>query len=267
MDTEFYTMFTVGLESHIGQRVKRDCAVSIEIVVELQSMAERMDREEVMVRDDVERMYEVVEWASYFLCAFHHSLRGWEMMKAIISQLQHQIIDEDEALISGTVSHLWAYHCMEGSRVLVVTPIHNLCMISGTTALGLQLVKLVKRLLECMERIPPKSDWLFQTRSDVPKSMTDFDDIFYESLLEIQKKRNNIIDEEIDVIDGYHLARSFRRGASTTRAQLAEVLETTVNWVNLWGTGMEILVKGPMRVIYSERKLMLSHFLKFSGAL
>jgi hypothetical protein len=97
--------------------------------------------------------------------------------------------------------------------------------------------------------------------------MTDFDDIFYESLLEIQKKRKDIIDKEIDVIDDYHLVRSFRGRGATTGAQLAEVPETIVNRVNRWGTGMEILVKGPMRVIYSERKLMLSHFLKFSGAL
>jgi hypothetical protein len=117
-----------------------------------------------------------------------------------------------------------------------------------------------------MDTIVPKSDWLFQTRTGARKSMSDFDAVFYESLLEIQKKRKDIIDEEIDVLDDCRLARSFRRGA-TTRAQLAEVPESIVNWVNRWGTGTEILVKGPMGVIYTERKLMISHFLKFSGAL
>jgi hypothetical protein len=263
-DTEFYTMFTIGLESRIGQRVKRDCAVSVELVVELQKMVEK-DWEEAVLENDMEKMYDVAEWATYFLCTFCHSLRGWETMKAIISQLRTQIIDEDEALVRGTVSHLGLplygrfKSCGNSNSQL-------LCMIAGVTASGLQPVKWVSRLLECMDTIIPKSDWLFQTRTGARKAMSDFDDVFYESLLEIQKKRKDIIDEEIDVLDDYHLARSFRRGA-TTRAQLAEVPESIVNWVNRWGTGTEILVKGPMRVIYTERKLMISHFLKFSGAL
>jgi hypothetical protein len=42
---------------------------------------------------------------------------------------------------------------------------------------------------------------------------------------------------------------------------------TVIDWVNRWGTGTKVLVKGPMRVIYSEKKLMLSQFLKLSRAL
>ena len=61
-------------------------------------------------------------------------------------------------------------------------------------------------------------------------------------------------------------ARSFRRGA-TTRAQLADVPSSVIEWINRWGTGTEVLVKGPMRIIYSERRLMMEHFLKFSRAL
>jgi hypothetical protein len=141
-----------------------------------------------------------------------------------------------------------------------------LCMIAGTTASGLEPLKWVTRLFECMENRPPKLDWLFQSEDGSCKSMSDFDERFYEGLLEIQRTRKDIIADEIDVVDDYHLARLFRRGA-TTRAQLAEVPESIVNCVNRWGTGTEILVKGPMRVIYSKRKLMLSHFLRFSGAL
>jgi hypothetical protein len=65
-DTEFYTMFTIGLESRIGQRVKRDCDVSIELVVELQTMVEK-DWEEAVLENDMEKMYDVAEWATYFL--------------------------------------------------------------------------------------------------------------------------------------------------------------------------------------------------------
>jgi hypothetical protein len=96
--------------------------------------------------------------------------------------------------------------------------------------------------------------------------MTDFNNQFYDALLEIQMRSPNLIPADLDVLDAYFLARSFRRGA-TTRAQLAGVSGPIIDWVNRWGTGQEILVKGPMRIIYSERKLMLDHFLTFSRAL
>jgi hypothetical protein len=97
-------------------------------------------------------------------------------------------------------------------------------------------------------------------------SMSEFDEQFYDALLDIQRRRPEVIEEDCDIYNDFHLARSFRRGA-TTRAQLADVPATIVEWVNRWGTGTQALVKGPMIVIYSERRLMLDYFLRFSRAL
>ena len=96
--------------------------------------------------------------------------------------------------------------------------------------------------------------------------MSDFDKRFYDYLSDIQSRRKDLIGEDVDIADVYFLARSLRRGA-TTRAQLAGVPEPDISWVNRWGTGLECTVKGPMRVIYTERALMLDSFLKFSRAL
>jgi hypothetical protein len=80
-----------------------------------------------------------------------------------------------------------------------------------------------------------------------------------------EKKRNDIIVEAVDVVDDYHLARSFRRGVMMG-AQLAGVPENIVNWVNYWGTERGILVKGPipLRLIYLSgilRKLPVVKYL------
>jgi hypothetical protein len=64
-DSEFYTLFTKGLESRIGQGVKRDMAVSIELMVELQSMAED-DWNEAVARGDAERQLATTQWACFF---------------------------------------------------------------------------------------------------------------------------------------------------------------------------------------------------------
>jgi hypothetical protein len=95
-DSEFYTLFTKVLEARVGQRVKRDRALSIEIIVEMQKMSEA-EWKEAGVTSDEAKQRSIAEWAVYFLCTFCRSLRGWGGVKAIISMLRTQIVDEEEA--------------------------------------------------------------------------------------------------------------------------------------------------------------------------
>jgi hypothetical protein len=60
-DSEFFTLFLKGFESRVGQRVKRDRAVSIEIVVELQRMSEERWKEAV-AGSNKQTSREVAEW-------------------------------------------------------------------------------------------------------------------------------------------------------------------------------------------------------------
>lgn len=96
--------------------------------------------------------------------------------------------------------------------------------------------------------------------------MSDFYDLFYTGLLEVQSRRPELFEKNVEILEDYHIARSFRRGAAT-RAQVAGVSSSLIDWVNRRGTGTEVLVKGPMRVTYSERKQMLDYFLEFSRVL
>jgi hypothetical protein len=45
--------------------------------------------------------------------------------------------------------------------------------------------------------------------------MTSFNDIFYDAMLDIQRRLPELIKTEADVLDDFHLARSFRRGTTT----------------------------------------------------
>jgi hypothetical protein len=240
--------------------------VSIEIVVELQRMSDERWKEAV-AGSNKQTSREVAEWTCYFLCTFCHSLRGWETVKAVVSHLRSQIVNDEEAVRLGTVAHmglpLYGRFKSCGNSIS-----HLLCMIAAESASGLKPLLWTVRLLKILDEIGPKSDWLFQ--NDDPggsrRSMNSFNDVFYDALLDIQRRMPELIEEEADVLDDFQLARPFRRGV-TTRAQLADVPPGVVEWTNRWGTGTEVLVKGPMRIIYSERKLMLNHFLRFSRAL
>jgi hypothetical protein len=76
-DSEFYTLFTKGLEARVGQRVKRDRALSVEIIIEMQRISE-VEWEEACVKGDEPKQRLIAEWTFYFLCTFCHSLQGWE---------------------------------------------------------------------------------------------------------------------------------------------------------------------------------------------
>jgi hypothetical protein len=141
-----------------------------------------------------------------------------------------------------------------------------LCFISATTASGLQPLEWTDRLVGILDRVGATSDWLFHTSDAAQRSMSSFEEQFLEQLLEIQALRNSPIDKNLDVIKEYHLAKSFRRGA-TTHAQNQGVSQPDINWINRWGTGKEQVVTGPMLVVYSEKKQMIRTFLRFSRAL
>jgi hypothetical protein len=96
--------------------------------------------------------------------------------------------------------------------------------------------------------------------------MSDFSEIFFATLLDIQGERDDLIAGDIDVLDAYGLARSLRHGA-TTCAQAEQVPQYIIDWVNCWNIGEDFVVHRPMRVVYSERKQMMETFLKFLHAL
>ena len=208
----------------------------------------------------------IAEWGCYYTFSFCHSLRGWETVKATITEFRNQIVDEDRAVELGVPAHI-GLPLFGRFKRCGNSNTHMLCMMAGNTASGLSPLKWSKRLLRVIDEDGgPVSDWLFQRPNGSRKMMNDFADMFYDNLSSIQLARPDLIPANEDVLESYALARSFRRGA-TTRAQIANVPEDVVEWVNRWGTGQEVLVKGSMRVIYSERTQMLDHFLKFSIAL
>jgi hypothetical protein len=240
-------------------------AISVEVMLAFQSFAEE-DLALAQAAYDPIKERHILLWACFFQCAFCHSLRGWEAMKATLTDLREQIVTPQQAAAAGTVSH-FGLPLLGRFKSCGNAQVQLLCMIAGTTASGLQPLHWIQRLLAYYDKFPPITDWLFQTTIGARMSMTDFNEIFYDYLLRAQAmEQPRIIPKDLDVMDVYFLARSFRRGA-TTRAQVAKVPTSDIEWVNRWGNGKELIVKGPMRVIYSERSQMSETFLRFSRAL
>jgi hypothetical protein len=98
-----------------------------------------------------------------------------------------QIVDNNEAGRLEVTSHLGLplygrfKSCGNSSSYL-------LCMIAGNTASGLMPVRWGQRLLEILDRTGVVSDWLFQHEDGWRKKMSDFNEICYDTLYDIQRR-------------------------------------------------------------------------------
>ena len=264
-DAEFFSRFIKGVEARVGQRVKRDMAISIEIMLEFERMTEER-WVDACERGDQSELRQLAEWGSYFSCTFCHSLRGWETVLARLESLRAQIVDESKGRAMGVPAHFGLPLYGRFKRCGNAN-VELLCMIAAETSPGLKPLKWVNRLIGLIDDAGgPRSDWLFQKQDGSRRVMGDFAPIFYDMLRLIQEGGSGLVPDDEEVSESYFLSRSFRRGA-TTRAQVAGVQPSIVEWVNRWGTGKEAVVKGAMRVVYSEKAQMLEHFLTFSRAL
>lgn len=164
--TEFYTLFKKGMEQRVGQRVKRDQALSIDILVDMQGYFEELWTEAEQDNQWTE-MKRLAEGMTYFLLTYCHSLRGWETAKAVLSETRSQIVDgtgsSNETSHIGLVLYGRFKGCGNSNEFL-------LCLMSGTTQSGLFYpLKWLMRLLGEMDRVGPSSDWLFQIQMVVGK--------------------------------------------------------------------------------------------------
>jgi hypothetical protein len=123
-----------------------------------------------------------------------------------------------------------------------------------------------ERLINVLEQKGIKTGWAFQDVHGDQLKMANFEEDFYDRLTRIYQSQPNLFTEGVSILDDFHLARSFRRGA-TTRATAAGVSGTDIDWINRWNIGADASGGGPMRVLYSDRVQLTKVFLRFSLAL
>lgn len=102
--------------------------------------------------------------------------------------------------------------------------------------------------------------------------LEDFEPSIFGKLSEIQNQHPDLIDPRLDIYDDFGLERSFRRGATKTRAQNARVsTKEHIDWIARWGNaakeGKSPYFEGNMMVSYSDTKIMAPTFVRFSRAL
>ena len=261
-DREWHVRFMSGLHSRIGDRRKRDAAISIEQMVAIQRLLETEWLEAVEVKDTGAQR-RIAETACFFLIGYCGSMRGFELPKALLTNLRHTIHLEEGQ--HGHPPHVGIFF-LGRFKARSNAEKKILVFLSAVSVSGLQPGLWVNRLVRTLEMLGILSGWLFQASHGDQRSMSSFSEEFYRVLFAIRDEDSSLFEVTMDIMEDYHLARSLRRGA-TTRATNAGVSQPDIDWINRWNTEGEELIDGPMRVIYSDRKQMLETFLRFSRAL
>ena len=260
-DREWHVRFMSGLHSRIGDRRKRDAAISIEQMSAVQTFLE-VEWRDATERQDVTAQRRIAETACFFLIGYCRSMRGFELPKALLTGLKHGL--HPEAGPHGHRPHagiffLGRFKARSNAEKKI------LVFLAAVTNSGLRPVLWLDRLVKLLEDLEIFSGWLFQDGDGNQRTMSSFSEEFYRILFAIREEDSTLFEPTMDIMEDYHLARSLRRGA-TTRATNAGVSQPDIDWINRWNTEGEEMIDGPMRVIYSDRKQMLETFLRFSQA-
>jgi hypothetical protein len=262
-ETEWFNRFMTGFKARVGERRKQDAAISIEVMKALQTSLEE-DWEEVVVMKDLSLQRRIAEHAAYYLLLYCGSLRGFEGPKANLGYTRKQIVRPGE-INSSTVPHIglaltgrFKARSQHSQTILI--------HIAYETASGLKPGVWTERLFDLLASQGITDGWVFQDADSEQLKMSYFEEDFYDRLGRIYQHQPHLFTEGINITEDFHLARSFRRGA-TTRATAAGVSSEDIDYINRWNIGSDASISGPMRVLYSDKRQLIHAFLRFSLAL
>jgi hypothetical protein len=263
-DSAWFNCFMTGFKARVGERRKQDAAIPIALMVALQLSLEQ-EWAEATIENNQADLRNLAEHGAFYLFLYCGSLRGFEGTKIVLTDLRRQI-----ATPGSTSAILYGAHIglplvgrfkarSQDSRNILIP-------VAYETASKLQPGVWAERLIKTLENEGIRTGWAFQDALHEQLKMSHFEEDFYERLLRIQQLQPDLFPDGINILEDFHLARSFRRGA-TTRATVAGVSGTDIDWINRWNIGADASGSGPMRVLYTDRIQLTKLFLRFSLAL
>jgi hypothetical protein len=263
-DTAWFNAFMSGYHARVGERRKQDAALSIDLMLALQTSLES-DWVAATTSGEKEALRNIAEHGAFYLFLYCGSLRGFEGTKVKLADLRRQIV------APGTPqADLYGAHIglpLTGRFKARSQHIQDILIpIAYETASHLRPGIWAERLVSVLLEENITSGWAFRGSDNEQLRMSYFEEDFYERLHSICNQHPELFTEGIDINEDYHIARSFRRGA-TTRATAAGVSSSDIDYINRWNTGSDISGSGPMRVLYADRTQLTKTYLRFSLAL
>jgi hypothetical protein len=263
-DSPWFVHFMAGARARVGERLTQDAAISIGVMLSMQSMLENEWLAAEAAGDEAAKL-DIAEHAAFFLFLYCGSLRGFEGPKVVLHDLRRQIVAPGTPEAARTPPHV-ALPLSGRFKARSQDQRHILIPVAYETNSGLKPGVWAQRLIASLERAGITTGWLFRTSTGGQQRMSHYEEKFYDLLLRVQQTDPSLFAAGVEVTEDFHLGRSHRRGA-TTRATEAGVAKEDIEWINRWNIGVEQAGSVPMAVLYSDRSQMMATFLRFSTAL
>jgi len=243
LESEWYERFAKGIKNRLGERTRQDAAISPAVMSELMRRFEEDFRSligDAAGEQDWSKLgeaarvdlRETAEAACFCLLSYCAGLRGFEVPRVVLTYLREFIVREGNAT-SQVAAHVGVP--LSGRFKLRSNMDQNLLLfVAAVTRTGLIRLVWVDRLTRVLDEcFGLTTGWAFQDANGGRAKMSDFEENIFDKLLAIQEERPDLIAPEIDMLDAYGLARSFRRGA-TTQAENQGVAPADIDYIMRW---------------------------------
>ena len=269
----FFSRFMTGVHKRVGELVKRDEPVTVEMLKEIDKLlTQRWDLEMAKPKHerDLGKLKEIAMMGLWFLGGFCTGLRGEEMILIEMAGTQHSLkflsepgegqLPHFEFVIAGRVKG------KHQSGVKFAVP-----CVGVTQGSGLRPGKWA--ILYCgVERNLAKKNGrrmhkrLFNSKAKDPK-LYEFENLFFSLLEDVQALRPDLIDPEMNVREEFGTFRSLRRGV-TAHAINMMIPENVIKAINRWRKERNSTApKLDIIEIYAQLKQLKPTMLRYSSGL
>jgi len=256
--SSWFTRFSLGCRKRMGQIVKQDLGISIEVFMAL------LDEFRIRIDEaEGDEKAELISVNAYTVLSYCGSLRGNEGF----------MLDLD-ALIRG-------FHLGEtGEHEHVIAPLRgrfkneigereHQVVLPPRTQSGIKPREALAALIRVRRAQGRTIGPAFCGPDGRVARTSTYEMIILDALAGVQARRPDLIDPGANVYEEYGINRSLRRG-STTRARNAKVSEPDIDIINRWRKFEEAKGSRPslnMRDHYSEIRQMVPALLRYPQAL
>ena len=258
--SSWFERFCSGCVQRMGQEVKQDLAVSIQVMLAFQEEMEKEWREPQTLKQRIQ----LAMIGAYPLIAFGGSFRGHEVFLVdtfgIIKYAKKKLVERGQAF--AMVPLLGRYKTENADR-------YHLTPLALRSASGLEFGRWVARLADAKKAQGLSHGPAFSDEKGNPVDPRWLEMEILDRFKVVQEKYTDIIRPDVQVYEEFGISRSFRRGA-TTEARNQKVSENDINLMNRWRNFEKAGGKRPrmrMQDHYSDIALMIPSLLRFSQAL
>jgi hypothetical protein len=256
----WFERFCNGCLKRMGQEVRQDLAVSIEVMLAFQSEMERDWQEE----KTIEKRIQLAMIGAYALIAFGGSFRGHEVFLVdtfgLVKYASQRLSEKGMEFVM--IPLLGRYKTENAER-------YHLTPLALRSKSGLEFGRWVSRLADAkrMQQLTHGPAFSDNRGNVVDPRWIEME--ILDRFRAIQEKTTGVIKPDVQVYEEFGISRSFRRGA-TTEARNQQVPESDINLMNRWRNFEKAGGKRPrmrMQDHYSDISLMIPSLLRFSKAL